>query len=301
MQQQDLLNDEQIAQFASRHRLPDTFSGATHQKFLRLAAWISAKSHPGETLIVAISGAQGAGKSTLADFLQLALETGAGLRVAALSLDDFYLTKAERAQLGAAVHPLLVTRGVPGTHDLRMLSACLRQLRMLAAGQSLRLPRFDKAEDDRAGPADWAAVSGPVDAVVLEGWCLGIEAQAEEALAQPVNSLEYEADASGEWRRFVNDQLAGPYAELFAQLDLLVFLKVPNIDAAYRWRREQERKLAGESSVRRAGIMSEAQVARFVQHFERVTRAGLASLPLKADAVLELNDQHDGVRLEIRE
>lgn len=301
MQQEHLLNNSQIAQFVSRHRLPDTFRSLIEKHYLQLAAWISGRRRPGETLIVGISGAQGAGKSTLADFLQLALETGAGLRVAVLSLDDFYLTKAKREQLGAAVHPLLETRGVPGTHDLQMLSTCLERLRALAPGQTLRLPRFDKAEDDRADAADWAAVGGPVDVIVLEGWCLGSEAQEEEALARPVNSLEREADSSGAWRRFVNGQLAGPYAKLFAQLDLLVFLKVPNIDAVYRWRLEQERKLAGKSEVRRAGIMNEVEVARFIQHFERVTGASLASVPHKADAVLELDDHHDCVRLEIRE
>ena len=207
--QQHLLTNSQIAQFVSRHRLPDAFHRLIDKCYLQLAAWISERHRPGETLIVGISGAQGAGKSTLADFLQLALETGAGLRVAVLSLDDFYLTKAERKQLGAAVHPLLETRGVPGTHDLQMLSTCLERLSALAPGQTLRLPRFDKAEDDRADTADWAAVSGPVDVIVLEGWCLGSEAQDEEALVQPVNSLEREADSSAAWRRFVKTSLPG--------------------------------------------------------------------------------------------
>jgi D-glycerate 3-kinase len=182
-----------------------------------------------------------------------------------------------------------------------MLSTCLERLRSLAAGHTLRLPRFDKAEDDRADTADWPAVGGPVDVIVLEGWCLGSEAQDEEALARPVNSLEREADSSSSWRRFVNGQLAGPYAKLFAQLDLLVFLKVPNIETVYRWRLEQERKLAGKSSVRRAGIMNDAEVARFIQHFERVTGASLETLPHKADAVLELDERHDCVRLDIGE
>ena len=60
-----------------------------------------------------MNGAQGSGKSTLARFLQLYLEKLYGLSVVILSLDDLYLTRAERIALAEEVHPLLETRGVP--------------------------------------------------------------------------------------------------------------------------------------------------------------------------------------------
>ena len=69
-------------------------------------------------LIIGINGSQGSGKSTLADYLCTMLNERYQLRCVSLSLDDFYLTKLERQQLASQVHPLLETRGVPGTHDI---------------------------------------------------------------------------------------------------------------------------------------------------------------------------------------
>lgn len=243
-----------------------------------------------------INGAQGSGKSTLADFLQLALESYAGWHVAVLSIDDFYLTRSEREQLAGRIHPLLSTRGVPGTHDLDMLSACIETLKSLAVGKTLQIPRFDKSLDDRADLRTWPTVIGPVGVIILEGWCVGSVPQPDDALRQAINPLEKEQDPSGKWRRFVNLQLAGGYAALFAQLDALVFLRVPDFDAVYRWRLEQEEKLAATTAAPASGIMGKAEIARFIQYFERVTRENLRVMPSMADVMLSFDDHHDCVR-----
>ena len=67
-------------------------------------------------LIIGINGAQGSGKSTLADYIKSYM-CAEGHSAVSLSLDDFYLTREERFQLSRDTHPLLATRGVPGTHD----------------------------------------------------------------------------------------------------------------------------------------------------------------------------------------
>ena len=256
------------------------------------------KQTVGNTLLLGINGAQGTGKSTLADFLACSLEQAEGWRVAVLSVDDFYLTRAEREHLGDRVHPLLKTRGVPGTHDLGMLTTCIDALRNLAASEKLPLPRFDKANDDRSCSEQWPVVTGPVDMIILEGWCVGSAPQTDDALVNAINLLEEQEDPSGNWRRFVNDQLAGAYADLFGQLDVLVYLRIPNFSAVHRWRLEQEQKLAAVTQHQAAGIMSEDQIARFIQHYERITKADLASLPGTADVVLELDENHDCVRCD---
>ena len=291
-----MLSSLQIDEFISQHRLPDKFRDLIKLHYLPLASWVKSQGEPDRPLFIGVNGAQGTGKSTLADFVRLALELGANWRVAVLSIDDFYLTRSERKKLGEHVHPLLETRGVPGTHDMQMLAACIEELKTLASGNSLTLPRFDKSRDDRADPNTWPLISGPIDLIILEGWCVGCAPQAHDELLEPINLLEREEDASGEWRRYVNDQIKGNYTDLFATLDALIFLQAPGFDAVYRWRLEQEEKLAAVATDNAAGIMNSEQIARFIQHYERITRVNLTTLPGTANVVLELNENHDCVR-----
>lgn len=227
----------------------------------------------GKRVLVGLSGAQGSGKSTMAPRIA-ALLTARGLQATVLALDDFYLPRAARAVLAREVHPLLATRGVPGTHDVALLGSAIDDL---LAGRSTTVPRFDKASDDRTGEV---RVEGPVDAVILEGWCIGAGAQSAEALAEPVNALEREEDPDATWRQWVNDHLAGDYKDLFERLDLRVFLRAPDFTVVAKWRGEQEAHLGVRG-------MSPAAIKRFIAHFERITRAMLSDEP--ADIVIDLD------------
>ena len=246
--------------------------------------------------MLGINGAQGTGKSTLADYLKLALTEADNWRVAVLSIDDFYLTKEERRKLSKTIHPLLMTRGVPGTHDLQLLSTCIEELGSLDSLNTLPLPRFDKAQDDRAAAETWPVVTGPIDLIILEGWCVGSSAQTSAALSKPVNQLERDRDPTGTWRQHVNRQLETGYETLFAKLDYLFFLQAPDFEAVFRWRLVQEEKLAASSANDDPGIMDRKQLAEFMQHYERLTRTGFATLPEISDVILELDQNHDCVR-----
>ena len=181
-------------------------------------------------VVVGINGAQGSGKSTLCQFLEVLLVEH-NQRSATLSIDDLYLTKAERERLGREVHPLLATRGVPGTHDAALGLSLIEDFR---AGRDLDLPRFDKSVDDRSPERE--TVKGPLQVLLFEGWCLGAVPQDEAALAEPVNDLEATEDPDLAWRRYVNEALDGAYKTLFEQLDMLVMLKVPDFAAVRRKR-----------------------------------------------------------------
>lgn len=235
---------------------------------------------------VGVGGGQGAGKSTLGALLQSA---GAfyGLKVCVLSIDDFYLTRAERLRLAADVHPLFATRGPPGTHAIDLAGETIRALER--PGRVV-VPRFDKGLDDRQGEV---IVEGPADIVVLEGWCVGAPPRPASESTEPINELERDADSDGRWREAIDTALAGPYAALFAALDAMVFLKVPGLQAVRRWRLQQE----GERPA--ALRMTAAEVARFVAHYERITRRMLARSPGTAGVVVELTDDHRVANVEV--
>ncbi len=228
-------------------------------------------------LVVGIAGAQGSGKSTLAKALEVLLVEH-NQRAAVLSLDDFYLTRAERLRAAEGHHPLFATRGVPGTHDVALGEAVLDALR---EGREVTLPRFDKAQDDRAPAGPF--LTTPVDVVLFEGWCVGAAPQPAAALRQPVNTLEAEEDRDGVWRREVNRRLATDYAEWFGRIDMLVFLKVAGWDAVRAGRARQEAKLGAGPAV-----MDAAALDRFLMHYERLTRWMLEEMPGRADIVIPL-------------
>jgi len=290
-----------IDRFIEDHRLPPSFRDTANRCYLPLADWIQRVFNARRPALLGINGAQGTGKSTLAAFLAVALEQAGDWRVAVLSLDDFYLTKAERVELARNVHPLLATRGVPGTHDTGLLRQCLVRLAQLDTGASCVVPRFDKARDDRREAARWTTVAGPIDLVILEGWCVGSTPLTAAALARPVNALERDGDPAGAWRRYVNDRLASDYAAVFALLDGLVYLQAPDFESVYRWRLEQERKLAAASPPGAEGVMNDDQLRNFIQFYERITRDNLASMPSMADVVLELNAYHGCAGIRFRD
>lgn len=253
------------------------------------------EARPGQMVVLGLCGAQGSGKSTTAHVVQYALDELAGLSVATLSLDDLYLSRAARATLARDVHPLFATRGVPGTHDVGRGLAVIERLASAGPGTITCLPRFDKATDEPLPANAEPQVVGRPDVLLFEGWCVGARAEDPAALAALVNALERVEDPEGRWRGYVNAQLAGAYQRLYGCIDRLVLLRAPRFECVVAWRQEQEHKLAAR--VRAAGsagatlrVMSDAEVARFVMHYERVTRHVIADMPAYADLVVELND-----------
>lgn len=250
----------------------------------------------GNTYVLGVNGAQGTGKSTVAELISEQLANTYARNVVVLSIDDIYLTQRQRQRLGDRVHPLLKTRGVPGTHDVDLGISIIKQLCSLGEKQSLEIPRFDKARDDRCPRSDWHTVTGPVDLVIFEGWCVASQATSAAALRDPVNALESSADSEGRWRAYVNDRLRTDYAALFKLLDGLLFLQAPGFDAVLRWRLEQEHKLR-QTAADTSSIMSDEQVRLFVQHYERITRNNFVLMPSIADAVIELGIDHQAQSL----
>jgi D-glycerate 3-kinase len=281
-----------IREFVDQESLPETYAADTETWFLPLIEELHALIDQSERpLIIGISGAQGTGKSTLAGLMSLLLGEQ-GYRVARLSLDDFYLSRARRTELAQRAHPLLASRGVPGTHDTAQAIRALAELSQATAADHVALPVFDKSRDDCASEDQFKSIQGPIDVILLEGWFTGAAAQSAAELEVPVNELERNEDRDGRWRHFVNQQLGTEYQPLFARIQFLIMLQAPDFGRVFEWRSKQESKLRARSGEHGKGLMDAAALSRFVQHFERLTRHCLNSLPGRADLVFRLDDKH---------
>jgi len=261
--------------------------------YLPLSSWL-VDQHKNKTLVIGLNGAQGSGKSTLAKILGEIISHGFNKKVLILSIDDLYKTREERQQLAKNIHPLLATRGVPGTHDINLATSIFRQLKK-AINKVIRIPVFDKSIDDRAPESEWKHIDVKPDIVIFEGWCVGVQAEADATLLDPVNALEKNEDSNTSWRRYVNDQLKNEYRELFSNIDILLMLKIPDFDKVMEWRLLQENKLKQPTANNvdsQNQIMNEVKLGWFIMHFERITRNALKYMPAIADVVLELGQNH---------
>lgn len=255
-----------------------------------LGRWLQQRCDAADSpLLIGLNGAQGTGKSTFAGGFQHLLRERFSLQSVVLSIDDYYLTQAQRQQLAEQVHPLLSTRGVPGTHHLQQLHHQLDQLMQARPGEALLLDRFDKSIDEPTDQEIWHCPQEGVDLILLEGWCVGALPQQQISLLEPINSLERDEDSAGIWRSYVNRQLEGSYQKLFGRLDHLLMLQAPAFSSVLEWRQLQEQKLRENHP----GVgMSADNVARFVAHYERLTRHMLDTLPAQADVLMPIGEDH---------
>lgn len=282
-----------IHEFIQRHALPEEYSRVAQTWFIPVVDRIlECRAAADQPLVIGVNGSQGSGKSTLADLVVCILEQVHGVHALSLSIDDFYLTSAERVQLAETIHPLLATRGVPGTHDTEL--ACRTIERLKRFSEPVAVPRFDKSHDDRFPEDNWSRVTQAVDVIILEGWCVGSVAQEERALRHAVNRLESEEDIDGTWRTYVNLQLRNNYPKLFSFIDIWIMLKAPSFECVFEWRLEQELKL--QISLVEQGmidsataLMSRGDIARFIQHYQRITEHTLRTLPATVHFLFELD------------
>jgi D-glycerate 3-kinase len=279
--------------FIIEHNLPKTCESIAQQHFVPRAEFFWQRQQKLGKPFVGINGCQGSGKSTLSAFIAYYLTKKYQLNIVVLSLDDFYLDQQSRKTLSAVVHPLLKTRGVPGTHDTERLARTLANLTQ--ADAQVELPRFSKATDNPAKPEQ---VNGPIDLVLLEGWCWGVEPQSPAELSIEVNQLERDQDGDRLWREYVNRQIQQNYQPLYQQMNYWLFLQAPSFNCVYQWRQQQEDKLiAKNDGVISKGIMSPAQVKTFVQLFQRLTEHALNTMPAKANVILQLDSNRQVTKI----
>lgn len=261
--------------------------------------------NPERAPLIGVAGAQGSGKSYQCRILAM----GNQPRYAHFSLDDVYLTKAERVwradnissfstvrdedgnfEIRHVSRPLieqmLLTRGPPGTHDLGLATRLIARLR--ERGET-PLPRFDKAADDRAPDSAWPVFQGPAEAIVMDGWCLGATPSSP---SEPINAIE-EDDVEGIWRRETQKQLTKTYGPFFESFDAIIYLRAPSWEIVRTWRGQQEEQTLG----RPLTAEENAALDRFVMHYERVTRSMMAGNH-NANWIVQLDEARKVTRVE---
>ena len=257
-----------------------------------LCFWISKKANIKKPYFVGLAGGQGTGKTTTSSLIKIILSKYFKLDVFRISIDDFYKTRKERISLSKRVHPMLLTRGVPGTHDINMMLNFFKKSKSKKF-KRLKLPIFNKAIDDRLSKKHWYDLKKKPDVIIFEGWCVGAKSEKNNTLKKTINSMEKTKDKKQIWRKYVNDQLKSKYKKLYSQLDCLIYLKAKDFSLLQKWRLKQERKLWVKSKKNlNTKIMSKDNVLTFMQTYQRVTQNMFKYTPKYASVIINLNSNH---------
>jgi len=257
-----------------------------------ISFWIAKKVDKKESYIVGLSGGQGSGKTTISSIISIILRKYFKLNVFTISIDDFYKTRKERFSLSKKIHPSLMTRGVPGTHDINMMLDFFKRLKRKEF-KSLKLPKFNKAIDNRYNKKLWHSLKKRPDIIIFEGWCVGAKAEKNNTLKKSINSFEKFRDKKLIWRRYVNKQLQSKYKQLYDQLNCLLYIKSNNFNLLRNWRIKQENKLRLKNKRSNSNkIMSNKEVINFMNTYQRVTQNMFKTVPKVASIILNLNTNH---------
>jgi len=265
-----------------------------------ISFWIAKKVNKKKLLIIGLAGGQGSGKTTISSILTLILQKYFKLNVFKVSIDDFYKTRKDRRLLAKDKHSLLMTRGVPGTHDIDLMLNFFKKIKGKNF-KSLQIPKFDKAVDDRCPKSLWHKIKSRPDVLIFEGWCVGARAQSSSELKRPINLFEKNYDQDVKWRSYVNNQLKTKYKRLFIQLDGLLYLKAKNFSLLKEWRLKQERKLwSHKKNKKKLKIMSSEDVINFMQTYQRITQQMFKDALKGASIIMNLNSNHQIQSIKVK-
>ena len=260
--------------------------------YIPIAFWIDKKyKEKGKTLFLGFSGSQGSGKTTSAGILKVILKKFFKREIHVSSIDDFYKTFKDREKMSYKIHPLFKTRGVPGTHDVKLAKNFFKVLSMKKF-KKIMIPKFDKSIDDRLEKKYCYKIKKKPEIVILEGWCVGAKPQSKNLIKKSINILEKKEDTDLTWRKYVNEKLKKDYKKVFSMLDHFIYMKIPNFNVVFKWRLLQEKKLR-KKSYSKNKIMTHSEIKRFIMFYQRITLQMTKDLSKSASIVMFLKKNQD--------
>ncbi len=230
-----------------------------------------------------IGGSQGVGKSSLIIILKKTLEKFYNKKVLTLSLDNYYLSKNKRILIANNYHELLITRGVPGTHDIKKL---IKDVEKFDKNKyPINIPIFDKLIDDTLNYK--YKINNKCNILILEGWCCGCNKINKNYLYKNINTIEKKFDKNFKWRKFYNNKLENDYKYLFDLFEEKIFLKAPSFKYVLNWRLKQEKNNYSQSTNFKK--MNTDEIKLFIQHYEKITKWMLKNSKKFANLVIKIN------------
>ena len=210
-----------------------------------------------------IAGSQGSGKSTLSIQIKKYFKKFYFKSVVILSIDDFYLSTHQRKQLAKKLKTnLFDTRGVPCTHNLKLLIETVDKLKR--NNFPVYIPIFDKVTDNKK---KYNRKINKADLIILEGWCVGSKPINPEYLKKNINDLEKINDPNMIWRTAYNQALV-EYQKLFKKFNYYIFIKLPNWQYVINWKYKQElglRSLRSDNNLKKKLFL-------FIQYYEKLSK-----------------------------
>ena len=232
-----------------------------------------------------IAGSQGSGKSSLSKLIKLYLEKFCYKSVVIISMDDFYLSKNQRTQLSKNIHPLFLTRGVPGTHDLELMNKKIKQI--FNKEFPIYLPIFDKVSDTRKRTYKKVLKA---DVIIFEGWCAGAQPVDQNYLHKNFNNLEKHKDKNFIWRNSYNKYL-NEYQKLFSQFNFFIYFQFNQWDHVLNWKYKQELELRDKKK----DLGLKKYLREFIQYYEKVSKWMHLKVPKYCNILIKL-DAHQKIK-----
>lgn len=227
-----------------------------------------------------IAGSQGSGKSTLSIQIKKYFKKFYFKSVVILSIDDFYLSTYQRKQLAKKLKTnLFDTRGVPCTHNLKLLIETVDKLKR--NNFPVYIPIFDKVTDNKK---KYNRKINKADLIILEGWCVGSKPINPKYLKKNINDLEKINDPNMIWRTAYNQALV-EYQKLFNKFNYYIFIKLPNWQYVINWKYKQE---LGLRSLRRDNHLKK-KLFLFIQYYEKLSKWMSFTSPDICNALITLD------------